>query len=137
MRNDSLHRPPVGLFGLATTTMSMSPCDGALEHGLFVDREVGQPRNPHDLGARDLRVDAVHRERRRHVEDLAPGPAPCEQHVEDELIATVADQYVLGLEPVGLGDDAPQLVGGRVRVAVELEVLKARLELGDDLGRAG
>ena len=110
MRNDSWHRPPVGLFGFATTTMSMSPSSGPLEHRLLVDGEVGQAGNPHDLGTGDLGVDAVHGERRRHVEHLATGAAPREQHVEDELVSPVAEQHVLGLQAVRLGDHATQLV---------------------------
>ena len=79
-----------------------------------------------DLGAGDLRVDAVHRERRRHVEELAARAAPREQQVEDELVAAVADEHVLGLEAVRLGDEAPQLVRGRIGIAVEREVAAAR-----------
>jgi hypothetical protein len=94
----------------------------AREHRFLIDREVGPPRNLDDFRACDLRIDPVHREGRRHVEDLAPGTTPSEQHVEDEFVAAVAHKYVLGVETVGIGDEAPQLVRRGIRIAVELEV---------------
>ena len=106
----------------------------AREHRLLVDREVlGPPRDLHDLGAGHARVEPVHRERRRHVEQLAARSAPREHQVEDQLVAAVAHEHVAGVQTVGVGDVGPQRTGHRVRVAVERELGQPRGDGGDHL----
>ncbi len=40
----------------------------------------------------------------------APRPAPREKDVEDQLVATVANEHVFRLEAVGLGDELAKLL---------------------------
>ena len=72
---------------------------------------------------------------RKILEDLATRPSPRQEQVEDDLIPTVAHHHVLGVEPVGFGDQTPQFVRGGIRIAVELESVETGREFRDDLGR--
>ena len=91
----------------------------AREHGLLVDGEVGAPRHVRHRRVREARVGVVHRERGRQVEERAPRTSPRERQVEQQLVAAVAHEHLVAVEPVRLGDHVAQVVGQRVRIAVQ------------------
>ncbi len=131
-------KPARGIVGVGDDDDVDVALGHARQHRFGVDREVRAPRDAHHLGAGGCRIDGIHRERRGHVEQLAPGSAPRQQQVEDELVSTVADEHVLRLEPVRTRDELAQLGCGGVRIPVEAELGQSRLQLRDDLaGQVG
>ena len=105
----------------------------ARQHGLLVDGEVGAARHVHHRRVREAGVRVVHRERGRQVEERAPRPAPRQRQVEQELVAPVAHQHLVAVEPVRFGDHVAQVVGQRVRVAVEGQALHLAHDVAADL----
>ena len=111
----------------------------ARKHRLLVDGVVGPTRHVHHLGVRQLRVVLVHRKRRRHVEELAPRAAVGQRDVEQQLIAAVAQKHLVAVKPVGCGYHVTQLVGQRVGIAVEGDLVQLALHFlanfRSDVGR--
>jgi len=105
----------------------------ALAHGVNVNGVVAAARHLHHLGVREERVVRVDRERRRHVEELAAGAAPRQREVEQQLVAAVAQEHLVAVEAVGFCDLVAQVVGQRVRVAVEADLAHGVLDLAADL----
>ena len=104
------------------------------QHRLLVDGVIGAALDVDHLGVGELGVVLVHRERGRHVEELAPRSAPCQRRVEQQLVAAVAHEHAIAVKAVGLGDHVAQLVGQGVGIAVEGHLVDFALDLVADLG---
>ena len=106
----------------------------ALKHRRFVDGEVGPTRHIHAAGVREPCVGRVHREGRGQVQEAAPRAAPSEGHIEQKLVAAVAQKDIGAVEPVGLGDEIAQAVGQRIGIAVQRHLGNATRNGGAHLG---
>ena len=104
------------------------------QHRLLVDGVIGAAWDVDHLGVGELGVVLVHRERGRHVEELAPRPTPGKRYVEQQLVAAVAHEHAIAVKAVGLGDHVAQLVGQGVGIAVEGHLVDFALDLVADLG---
>ena len=104
------------------------------QHRLLVDGVIVAARDVDHLGVGELGIVLVHRERGRHVEELAPRPAPGQRRVEQQLVAAVAHEHAIAVKAVGLGDHVAQLVGQGVGIAVEGHLVDLALDLVANLG---
>ena len=105
----------------------------ARENRFLVDREIGQTRHIDDGRVRELRVVLVHRKRRRHVEEHAPRPSPCERQAEQQLVTAVAREDLIAVKAIRLGDKVAQLVGQRIGIAVEGHLAHGALDFAAQL----
>ena len=106
----------------------------ARKHRFLVDGVVGAARHVHHLSVRELGIVLIHGKRRRHVQELAPRPAPGKRDVEQQLVAAVAHKHLVSVKAVCLGDHVAQLVGKRIGVAVERHLVDLALYLVAHLG---
>ena len=110
----------------------------ALKHRRFdlEWRESGPTRHIHAAGVRGACALArrVHREGRGQVQEAAPRAAPSEGHIEQKLVAAVAQKDIGAVEPVGLGDEVAQAVGQRIGIAVQGHLGNAARDGGAHLG---